>query len=717
MKHRSKLIAIILLVLLLPSWRTVYAQSRPGSFTWQNPVPQGNTLNNICLVTDSFFVAVGEMGTVVRSTDQGATWSVTPKVLGSSATLRSVDFVSRTEGWIAGDSSTVLHTTDGGDTWTRSVPADGGFMVKDIRFLNPMVGWACGTSESGFLWKTTDGGANWTTIEDFDMPFQQIMYLKDSVVMLFESDGEIQMSVDSGKTWLADGRGVTYKVPGEMSVVNPNGTIWGLAEGVLERSTDGGSTWQEGGPEDISATSVSFIDAAHGWAASDDVGEVYMTADSGATWKRDTIFSSSLSFTTMNRIRMRASGVGMLVGIYGLMATTNDSGRTWHLQATENGFGIGEIQFLSPLEGWAAGGRIHHTTDGGATWITSQTNYRANTLSFSSPLCGWIGCDVGVWRTRNGGADWSQCASGSSISIAALDSQNVWCGTHSNLTRTTDGGNHWTTIMNHSISSIQFLNADTGWVVNYDWSSDSSVFRTSNGGQTWQCANLDHPISLRFVSPTTGCAGGTSGRIWKTTDGGATWSLKHGPTTESWYMHRLAFSSPMVGWAVGYIGNGLGDYILHTTDGGETWAEVPSISNNGLFSVCFVNDSTGWVGGLDGEMMKIYYPPEGAEGVVGRQQVSPRVFWLGQNYPNPFNPTTEFEFRIVNFGLVTLRIYDVLGREVATLVNGVKEPGEFTVSWDGGGMPSGVYFYRLREEPAGAKGTAYEAVRKMMLLK
>jgi len=76
---------------------------------------------------------------------------------------------------------------------------------------------------------------------------------------------------------------------------------------------------------------------------------------------------------------------------------------------------------------------------------------------------------------------------------------------------------------------------------------------------------------------------------------------------------------------------------------------------------------------------------------------------LMQNYPNPFNPTTNFEFRlpagqagIANFELVTLKVFDVLGRKVAMLVNDMRQAGAYTIRWDGSLLPSGVYFYQLR---------------------
>lgn len=85
-------------------------------------------------------------------------------------------------------------------------------------------------------------------------------------------------------------------------------------------------------------------------------------------------------------------------------------------------------------------------------------------------------------------------------------------------------------------------------------------------------------------------------------------------------------------------------------------------------------------------------------------------FYLEQNYPNPFNPTTNIEFRISNFGFVSLKVYDVLGKEIVTLVNEEKPAGQYDVEFDASGLPSGIYFYRLT---AGS----YSATKKLVLLK
>ena len=95
---------------------------------------------------------------------------------------------------------------------------------------------------------------------------------------------------------------------------------------------------------------------------------------------------------------------------------------------------------------------------------------------------------------------------------------------------------------------------------------------------------------------------------------------------------------------------------------------------------------------------------------VGELGEGPLTFVLSQNYPNPFNPTTDIAFRIPTAGLVTLRVYDVLGRRVATLVDKIERPGYYNARFNGAGLPSGVYFYRLTT-PTNSK------ILKMILLK
>ena len=89
---------------------------------------------------------------------------------------------------------------------------------------------------------------------------------------------------------------------------------------------------------------------------------------------------------------------------------------------------------------------------------------------------------------------------------------------------------------------------------------------------------------------------------------------------------------------------------------------------------------------------------------------TPVEYHLGQNYPNPFNPATTISYAIPSRSLVSVIVYDILGRKVETLVNEVQEPGVKSVTYDAGGLSSGVYYYRL-------KAGNFEQTRKMLLVK
>jgi hypothetical protein len=131
-------------------------------------------------------------------------------------------------------------------------------------------------------------------------------------------------------------------------------------------------------------------------------------------------------------------------------------------------------------------------------------------------------------------------------------------------------------------------------------------------------------------------------------------------------------------------------------------ALVISQGANRLESVTLLKNDVAWV--------RDFYLAGGIVGVGEGGDALPKSFGLLQNYPNPFNPTTSIEYALPRGGHVALKVYNVLGGEVATLVDGEQGAGTFKTTWDASGLPSGVYFYRL---------TAGEHVqtRKMVLMK
>jgi hypothetical protein len=113
--------------------------------------------------------------------------------------------------------------------------------------------------------------------------------------------------------------------------------------------------------------------------------------------------------------------------------------------------------------------------------------------------------------------------------------------------------------------------------------------------------------------------------------------------------------------------------------------------------------------------IKSAFTPTGVETIVGE---TPQRFALLQNYPNPFNSTTAISFQLSAVGFVTLKVFDVLGREAATLVDEMRQPGLYSVQWDASLLPSGVYLYRLRAvETSSGKGRSFIETKRMTLLR
>src|ERR1041385_1154546 len=112
-----------------------------------------------------------------------------------------------------------------------------------------------------------------------------------------------------------------------------------------------------------------------------------------------------------------------------------------------------------------------------------------------------------------------------------------------------------------------------------------------------------------------------------------------------------------------------------------------------------------------------FFPQMGTTDVREDHRTVPSAFSLEHNYPNPFNPVTMIRFRLPFISNVSLKIYDVLGREVATLIDGRKLAGTYEVDFNAHQLASGVYFYKLRAIDVTTRNAEFTDVKKMLLLK
>jgi photosystem II stability/assembly factor-like uncharacterized protein len=269
--------------------------------------------------------------------------------------------------------------------------------------------------------------------------------------------------------------------------------------------------------------------------------------------------------------------------------------------------------------------------------------------------------------------------------------------------KTTDGGAHWIP-MNDTLSGdwssdtwrqLSLVTPDIGYF--YASGNMPGLYKTTTGGSAWAATSFPNVgvgcDVVKFYNEDVGLVipgPNPVGRVYRTFDGGATWE---------W------FASPHRVWAMG-IAFAPGDpskvwsadtgYVYFSSDTGRTWLQQLSVPGKYVRDLVFADAHHGWVLADNYVYHTSNGGAQGPDAVSGNASVMPAAFSLEQNYPNPFNPTTNIQFTIVHRQLTIVKVFDVLGREVATLVNEVKQPGTYTVEFSGSNLASGVYFYRLQ---------------------
>lgn len=370
-----------------------------------------------------------------------------------------------------------------------------------------------------------------------------------------------------------------------------------------------------------------------------------------------------------------------------------------------------------------------------------------------------------VARTTNGGTNWEQYNTGFANRITDIKmlSINKVVGVCDGglIIKSTNGGMNWFSVFTSSPGFIYMYNLvfpDTlnGYAVAQTNSQAGNFYRTSNGGDNWIMSNVNNPKYVSFSSPTTGWIHGsyTLGPpfntyhmvIYKTTNSGQNWNSEYDFQTVSINPGPIFFINEFTGFKVMqfasvYIGksnSGGSDWtnvfstssevnsiqfvnanrgwfardngkILFTSNGGSSFSEQNSGVTTKLNSVFFLNDSTGWIATSNGIILKTN--TAGITNINVSDNLKPDKFYLSQNFPNPFNPVTHLGFGISNREFVSLKVYDLLGKEIAILINNVSlSPGNYDVEFKGADLTSGVYFYKLESEN-------FIETRRMLLLK
>jgi photosystem II stability/assembly factor-like uncharacterized protein len=566
---------------------------------WQNPLPQGNNLYDICSDANhpERLFAVGDHGTILRK-DNLTDWEIVEQ--GNFENLYSVYFKGD-YGWAVGLNGTILQNIDGeGTTWYPLNNGGTDKMLLSVFFYDQLNGWIVGQEQT--ILHTSDGGSHWNT--------------------QYTAGSEHYFSVYFTSLL--------------------NGWIAGAANqyGVIKKTTDGGTTWTNSLIPTNRMNSIKFVTENIGCSVGD-AGRIFTTSNAGANWN----LAASNTTSDLKDFYMTSSGEGRAVGYDGTIIHTMDFGNNWNVETSptnqtlygiEGDYAIGwagtilhhsvnwEIisqgytDHLSGIDfdiftdyGYAVGnnGLILKTTDAGNTWLSedSGTNYdlydveALYTCSYFDPDAVVVG-EYGTVRLSYSG-NWQQKNILTTdklydIYLAGFTGQMFVAGEWGRIWKTTNYGDNWSLKhenTSYHLHAIDFGTSQTGYAAGMS----GALLKTTDDGETWFDISPGSMYSFRGIDFRygRGWVVGLNGVIFRTTDGGETW-IETLPKVTYETLNKVKFVDENRGWIVGDNGT-----ILITSDGGENWYIQDSPSNGYLTSANFPENGIGWICGWDGAIL------------------------------------------------------------------------------------------------------------------
>jgi photosystem II stability/assembly factor-like uncharacterized protein len=569
----------------LTQTQTSTQKPQVDSWSWVNPLPQGNLLTSVSFVDSVNGWAVGNAGTILRTKDGGQTWM--PIDTGLYGDFTAVHFLDGVRGVATGTyggtpimEGFLLLTIDGGITWTQKASAND--FLNGISFVDSQYGWAVGGSggHQGLLLSTTDGGVTWSSTT-------------------IPMSGYAVAFADRMHGWIAG-----YTDLSDSSVAH-----------IVIATSDGGITWTTAWTGSDLLHSLTLVDAHHVRAVGNGV---VVGTDDGTSWSvfvkggtnnlRGAVFSDAMTGWAVGA-SIYAEG-RVFSGRQGVIVHSVDGGHTWTKQPYQN---IGEAVSIALIDAdhlVAVGlaGEIMFTGNGGKTWSRATRGMNTDwfTVKFCSANDGWAAATGVFLATHDGGQTWQDLTTSLGQQIEYItdftftDKEHLWLltsaqdGTGGILHYSADGGVSWNhvPIDQRSISRVTFIDEKHGWIVGGTLDEGGFVLHTVDGGASWAVSNPSgQPLyRVSFIDPAVGWAVGYGGTLLKTTDGGATWAIQTSGVQGN--ISAVLFRDSNNGWAGGEDG------ILLTTDGGEHWIVVPKPESGGqIRDIAFVDNLVGWAVG------------------------------------------------------------------------------------------------------------------------
>jgi photosystem II stability/assembly factor-like uncharacterized protein len=570
-------------------------QVSQSGWQWGNPTPQGNTIRAMDFTAGRGY-AIGDDGTALRTDDGGTTW--TGLSTGTSQDLTRVQAVTPDVVVVLGGGGCVVRRSDDGGRTFRKVyvlaETDCPDKVSAVTFVTPQVGYLF--QRNGDVLRTSDGGQTFSRVTAVPgtassagggaaVPGDAVFATPDAGLVFLNGTNVAYRTTDGGASWQPAAIGVPGTVE-RVRAITPT-TYYAFGPDTLLQSVDGGATWARRGAGNGNHITGINCATAELCLMSTAAGDKLLRSENGGgtadviTASTQALFAAGFASPT----RAVAAGAG------GATVVSDDSGRNY---VGIGGDIAGSFPFgLRPGPGpdialaLGARGQIARTVDGGITWraINVATSADMQDTSFATRDAGYA-LDVrgGLFRTSNGGLSWQPIDPGTTSAPRAVITSGdaVLLAGPRGVRRARDGG-AFDLVASRAARRADVNRFDRAGSTVFAF-GQTTIIRSADRGRTW--TSLRGPgrrtgkrkrfsayrlRDLEMTSASSGYALERSGRVWRTRDGGRSWTMLPGVGTSTGV--ALAFGSAGSGYLTlgGYPADTGASYVLRTSDGGATW--------------------------------------------------------------------------------------------------------------------------------------------------
>ncbi|MCE1164632.1 MAG: T9SS type A sorting domain-containing protein [Bacteroidetes bacterium] len=697
------------------------------------------TLNNKyvqSLVAKDNAVYAGVQGGIYKTTDNGLTWS-------SAVTSLSVYGIKVAgNNIVASSSQGIFVSSDNGSNWVQITTQ------SNLSYILTLCGsdLYCGYGTSPYtLIKSTNNGLNWQSIYTSTYYIYSISALNSNTINVGISGTNGYMSTtDGGATWLVP------QTTNINSIIQAGSVLYSGSNSGVFSSTDGGQKWYI---RNFTSTVYSLLYRSNYLFAGTNGSGIYYTTNDGVNWTQTTLNNKQVwSLTTKDTNIIAGTNTGVLY--------SSDNGANW-IQSSMSTFTVRSVYTVDSLvfAGCLSAG-VMKSTDKGANWSPTSLIYiDAYSLYYNSGKL-YAGTPQGIYISTNLGTNWTLTSYPAIINLSfASYGSSIFAGSNGNgVYVTRNAGINWTQ-SNDGMGLLgpgalctygNYLIAGTnnGFYRRYILEfapirGDATLDSLVNVLDVTATVNYilgNNPLPFSFLAADVNTDNsinvldivGIVNIILHPTDkffANNKQTDKSGTAFLSLLNNQLSLTNTVNVSAMQFRLSGTGLNGVTFTPSPQLSNYQIAVSTNSDTSKTYVifNMSDTSIGtgvhnlgtftGLNNgvTMNNVVIADEQGNGIVTGMPGSegnevPKEYFLGQNYPNPFNPVTVIKFAVPKSGITSLKIYDVTGRLVKTLVDGYVEAGFHEREFNASSLSSGIYFYKLNSG-------SYSAVKKMAVIK